>query len=136
MSFQDKSSKHHQKSGIWGILQKAAPRFELGIKDLQSSALPLGHAAIQGASTPQSDRISAGSGSLLLISNGHGEDLIALKIIEALRRQRPRLRLSVLPLVGAGGSFRAAIEKGGYIALAPPLPYPAADLATKACEVY
>ena len=24
---------------------KAAPRFELGIKDLQSSALPLGHAA-------------------------------------------------------------------------------------------
>ena len=26
-------------------LKKAAPRFELGIKDLQSSALPLGHAA-------------------------------------------------------------------------------------------
>ena len=25
--------------------KKAAPRFELGIKDLQSSALPLGHAA-------------------------------------------------------------------------------------------
>ena len=27
-------------------LKKAAPRFELGIKDLQSSALPLGHAAL------------------------------------------------------------------------------------------
>ena len=26
-------------------LNKAAPRFELGIKDLQSAALPLGHAA-------------------------------------------------------------------------------------------
>ena len=26
--------------------EKAAPRFELGVKDLQSSALPLGHAAI------------------------------------------------------------------------------------------
>ena len=25
--------------------EKAAPRFELGVKDLQSSALPLGHAA-------------------------------------------------------------------------------------------
>ena len=27
------------------VQQKAAPRFELGVKDLQSSALPLGHAA-------------------------------------------------------------------------------------------
>ena len=27
--------------------KKAAPRFELGVKDLQSSALPLGHAAIR-----------------------------------------------------------------------------------------
>ncbi len=26
-------------------MMKAAPRFELGVKDLQSSALPLGHAA-------------------------------------------------------------------------------------------
>ena len=26
-------------------IKKAAPRFELGIKDLQSSALPLGHTA-------------------------------------------------------------------------------------------
>ena len=86
---------------------KAAPRFELGIKDLQSSALPLGHAAIQGASTPQADRISEGSGSLLLISNGHGEDLISLRIIEALRNQRPRLTLKVMPLVGTGGSFKA-----------------------------
>ena len=57
----------HQRSlkqqTLWlgrSILKKAAPRFELGIKDLQSSALPLGHAAIQGESTPQADRISEG----------------------------------------------------------------------------
>ena len=93
------------------LRSKAAPRFELGIKDLQSSALPLGHAAIQGASAPLADRISEGSGSLLLISNGHGEDLIALKIIEALRTQRPRLTLKVLPLVGTGGSFRPAVHQ-------------------------
>ena len=30
-------------------MTKAAPRFELGIKDLQSSALPLGHAAVRSA---------------------------------------------------------------------------------------
>jgi hypothetical protein len=27
------------------VIYKAAPRFELGVKDLQSSALPLGYAA-------------------------------------------------------------------------------------------
>jgi hypothetical protein len=32
--------------------EKAAPRFELGVKDLQSSALPLGHAAGRGANSP------------------------------------------------------------------------------------
>jgi hypothetical protein len=32
---------------------KAAPRFELGIKDLQSSALPLGHAAGLGANSQE-----------------------------------------------------------------------------------
>ena len=33
--------------------KKAAPRFELGVKDLQSSALPLGHAAGRGANSLQ-----------------------------------------------------------------------------------
>ncbi len=33
--------------------KEAAPRFELGVKDLQSSALPLGHAAMQGANSLQ-----------------------------------------------------------------------------------
>lgn len=41
-----------QKSGLQEIPEtrsinvKATPRFELGVKDLQSSALPLGHVAV------------------------------------------------------------------------------------------
>lgn len=33
-----------KKKKYFENFQKAAPRFELGVKDLQSSALPLGHA--------------------------------------------------------------------------------------------
>ena len=55
--------------------KKAAPRFELGIKDLQSSALPLGHAAAREQPLPSGDRISHTHGSLLFLCNGHGEDL-------------------------------------------------------------
>ena len=113
------------------IGSKAAPRFELGIKDLQSSALPLGHAAVSGASTPPADRISEASGSLLLISNGHGEDLIALRIIEALRRHRPRLNLTVLPLVGTGGHFIAAIEKGWVQRVGPTAPLPSGGFSNQ-----
>ena len=123
--------KHQQQPGFKGILQKAAPRFELGIKDLQSSALPLGHAAIQGALTPLADRISESSGSLLFISNGHGEDLIALKIIEALRNQRPQLILKVLPLVGTGGSFQSAVEKGWVQRVGPSAPLPSGGFSNQ-----
>jgi uncharacterized protein (TIGR03492 family) len=42
---------------------------------------------------------------LLLLSNGHGEDLIALRIIEALQLQCTELEISVLALVGEGKSF-------------------------------
>ena len=120
------------KKTLSGLIKsKAAPRFELGIKDLQSSALPLGHAAVQGALTPQADRISEGSGSLLLISNGHGEDLIALKIIEALRIQRPQLTLKVLPLVGTGGSFRTAREQGWIQQIGPSAPLPSGGFSNQ-----
>ena len=86
---------------------KAAPRFELGIKDLQSSALPLGHAAM-GEQTPGVDRISHGvPHRLLVLSNGHGEDLIALRVIEALDRCDPGVGIAVLPLVGEGAAFDA-----------------------------
>ena len=36
---------------IGQIILEAAPRFELGIKDLQSSALPLGYAATKESIT-------------------------------------------------------------------------------------
>ena len=62
-------------------LNKAAPRFELGIKDLQSSALPLGHAAEKDSIESFYDLNSKVSHSLLFICNGHGEDVIALEII-------------------------------------------------------
>ena len=63
-------------------LKKAAPRFELGIKDLQSSALPLGHAADRDMIESHNDPTSNASHSLLIICNGHGEDVIALEIIK------------------------------------------------------
>ena len=126
-----KSRKDQTFRLLRSMLKKAAPRFELGIKDLQSSALPLGHAAVQGASTPQTDRISEGSGSLLIISDGHGEDLIALRIIEALRNQRPQLTLKVLPLVGTGGSFRTATEQGWVQQIGPSAPLPSGGFSNQ-----
>ena len=60
---------------------KAAPRFELGIKDLQSSALPLGHAAEKDSIESYYDLNSKVYQSLLFICNGHGEDVIALEMV-------------------------------------------------------
>ena len=51
-------------------------------------------------------------GRLLVLSNGHGEDLIALRVLQALHRRRPELEIAVLPLVGEGGAFAAAEEAG------------------------
>ncbi len=92
--------------------KKAAPRFELGIKDLQSSALPLGHAATMKSEFHQLDRISDLDNSLLVLSNGHGEDVIAMRVLEALHQLCPDLILEVLPLVGEGKVFDLAISAG------------------------
>ena len=70
-------------------LNKAAPRFELGIKDLQSSALPLGHAADRERPFPAGHLISYNDVGLLVVCNGHGEDLIALRVLEQLHAQWP-----------------------------------------------
>lgn len=43
---------------------------------------------------------------LLCISNGHGEDTIALRILSELRLRHPDIELSALPLVGEGASFQ------------------------------
>ncbi len=94
--------------------KKAAPRFELGIKDLQSSALPLGHAA-QNINSPPLDRIRQQNKNVLVLSNGHGEDLIALRILEALHHLKPELNLEVLPLVGEGKAFTNGVQKKWFV---------------------
>ncbi|MBE9070879.1 hypothetical protein IQ260_30030, partial [Leptolyngbya cf. ectocarpi LEGE 11479] len=43
---------------------------------------------------------------LLCISNGHGEDLIAVKILQALQGMVPHLQMAALPIVGEGGQYR------------------------------
>ena len=86
-------------------IKKAAPRFELGIKDLQSSALPLGHAADRDLSDPLQYPNSRKSNSLLIISNGHGEDVIASLIIKELLSLRKFNNIEVMPLVGDGKAF-------------------------------
>ncbi|MEL6384953.1 MAG: hypothetical protein AAFQ89_21325, partial [Cyanobacteria bacterium J06626_18] len=43
---------------------------------------------------------------LLCISNGHGEDTIALRILMAVRSRLPNLELAALPIVGEGSTFR------------------------------
>lgn len=46
------------------------------------------------------------AGDLLLISNGHGEDLNGALIATALQLQAPDLRMAALPIVGSGGAYR------------------------------
>ena len=66
-----------------------------------------------GEQTPEADRISHGMSSrLLVLSNGHGEDGIALRVIRALQERRPSLNIAVLPLVGQGDSYAAAEAQG------------------------
>ena len=67
----------------------------------------------QGSKLPGRDRISHEMpGRLLVLSNGHGEDLIALRVIDALHRRCPALEIAVLPLVGEGSAFAAAEQAG------------------------
>ena len=68
-----------------------------------------------GSKLPWSDRISHGMAHrLLVLSNGHGEDLMALRVIQALLEQRAELEIAVLPLVGEGRAF-AAEEAAGRL---------------------
>ena len=71
---------------------------------------------MRGTILPAMDRISHDMAArLLVLSNGHGEDLIALRILEALRgRVDGPLELAVLPLVGLGSAF-AAPEAEGWL---------------------
>ena len=59
----------------------------------------------------------------LVVANGHGEDHVAALVAQRLRRLRPELELTALPLVGLGGALqdagltlrdpRAALPSGG-----------------------
>jgi uncharacterized protein (TIGR03492 family) len=53
---------------------------------------------------------SAGSAAVdvLLVSNGHGEDVIAARVAQALRDRAPELELAAMPLVGLGEPYRDA----------------------------
>ncbi len=86
---------------------------------MQSSALPLGHAAVRDMKLPHADRISQVATALLVLTNGHGEDLIALRVLEELHQISPNLILEVLPLVGEGKVFTNAISQGWLIKRGP-----------------
>ncbi|NBC96940.1 MAG: lipid-A-disaccharide synthase, partial [Deinococcus-Thermus bacterium] len=43
--------------------------------------------------------------TLLLISNGHGEDVVAARLARAFAEVRPDLRIRALPTVGDGGAY-------------------------------
>ncbi len=69
---------------------------------------------------PGRDRISRVMAvRLLVLSNGHGEDLIALRVIEALRTRQPQLSVAVLPLVGEGAAYAAAEAEGWLQRIGP-----------------
>ena len=72
---------------------------------MQSSALPLGHAAAQNSKYSQEYFNSRTSIYLLIICNGHGEDLIAHEIIKKLLSLERIKKIEVLPLVGNGHIF-------------------------------
>ncbi len=73
-----------------------------------------------GSKLPKADRISHGMPTrLLVLSNGHGEDLIALRLVEALRHRHPLLAVAVLPLVGEGQAYAAAEAAGSLSRIGP-----------------
>ncbi len=98
---------------------------------MQSSALPLGHAADSAKDFTISDSISNEKKTLLVISNGHGEDLISLRIIEALHKKRPDLKIEVLPLVGEGKVFNDAISQKWLYKIGPTLRLPSGGFSNQ-----
>ncbi len=43
---------------------------------------------------------------LLCLSNGHGEDVIAVRILQELQKKAPQIELVALPIVGAGKAYQ------------------------------
>ena len=60
------------------------------------------------------DSPNRSSARILCLSNGHGEDQIAVRVLEALRSQTPTLEFAALPLVGQGQAYaKAGIHRIG-----------------------
>jgi uncharacterized protein (TIGR03492 family) len=68
---------------------------------------------------------------LLVLCNGHGEDVIALRLLEALHQRRPDQPLVVLPLVGRGEGFAAAEARGLLRRLGPSLELPSGGFSNQ-----
>ena len=69
--------------------------------------------------------------SLLVVCNGHGEDLIALRVLEQLHAQCPALKLEVLPLVGQGRVFDDAIQNGWLQRIGPEATLPSGGFSNQ-----
>ena len=68
---------------------------------------------------------------LLVLSNGHGEDLIALQVMRALKARQPDLQLLVMPLVGVGSAFDAAERQGLLQRYGPRRPLPSGGFSNQ-----
>ena len=71
------------------------------------------------------------SSRLLVLSNGHGEDLIAQRVLQALRARRPNLEIQVLPLVGLGEAFSADAAAGHLQQIGPQLQLPSGGFSNQ-----
>ena len=71
------------------------------------------------------------SSRLLVLSNGHGEDLIAQRVLHALRQRRPDLIVQVLPLVGLGDAFNSDEAAGHLQRLGPQLQLPSGGFSNQ-----
>ncbi|MEO0949128.1 MAG: lipid-A-disaccharide synthase-related protein [Cyanobacteria bacterium J06641_5] len=57
---------------------------------------------------------------LLCLSNGHGEDVIAVRILAQLHQQLPTCKIAALPIVGTGQAYsRAGIQIAGPVQQMP-----------------
>ncbi|MDA0717884.1 MAG: lipid-A-disaccharide synthase-related protein [Cyanobacteria bacterium] len=71
------------------------------------------------------------SSRLLVLSNGHGEDLIAQRVLHALRARRPNLEIEVLPLVGIGEAFNVDAATGQLRRIGPQLHLPSGGFSNQ-----
>ena len=72
--------------------------------------------------------------ALLVLSNGHGEDLIAMRVLRALKGVRPNLLVAVLPLVGEGHAYRQAEAEGWLEQIGPRQALPSGGFSNQSLD--